>query len=317
MAETSFSKIDPNVPLPQAGVNRVGGGWDTGGAVDRADRTTYLPLAIPIAGAGTAQLVEVPKPPPSEQQLRATLAQVITAMQFANAQLDRSSATHQRSIKHAEHCREHLQTFDGLDDQITAQTIAALQSGDGRPRGGQDDELRQRIAERDVARANATASERAQRLLSEALVDASDDAAKAALAARRAALAVAAVEAAKLAQRVIDLEDEAKRTRERVYGFDRLAVNSHLALPPALHAVLWADDGHQLRRADSSSWQAAIDQLLTDASAEVSIEIPPPAPPRPRQPGLEVRRAIPIRRPEAEEEAAVNLLLEPGTEEPS
>ena len=80
------------------------------------------------------------------------------------------------------------------------------------------------IAERDVARANSDGLRgAAQRLLSEALVDASDDAAKAALAARRAALAVAAVEAAKLAQRVIDLEDEAKRTRERVYGFDRLA----------------------------------------------------------------------------------------------
>ena len=309
MAESSFSRLDHRAPLPQATVRQVGSGWNSTGAVDRADATTYLPISL--AGDAPAPQPVEPPPEPSEQELRGDLAQRILAMQFSNAQLERATATHQRATAYVERCRAHLQTFDNLDDEAAAAAIVALSSDAGRIDPA-DDGMRKRRIERDVARDAVTAATRATAVLAEALAEAGDDAAKAATVTRRAAVAVAAMIAERLAQKVVDLEDEAKRIRERVYGFDRIAAGTgQLPLPPALRDVIWSDQTHQLRPIDSSAWRSAIDQLLGDAQAEVSVPIPPRRPKPVLQHSDEVRRAIPIRRAEPVEEESGTPLPEP------
>ena len=312
MAETSFSKLDPNTPLPQATVNRTGPGWNSGATRD--DGVVYHPLTIPIAGAGTPQLTEPAPPAPSEDQLRGALQRAITAKAFSDDQLSRAEGTADRAAAYVAQCRARLASYDGLDDAITAATIAALQSETGKP--DPDGELHHQQAAREAARGAVQAAERVARVLVEALTDARADAERAVQAARKAAVGVAAIEAERLAEHVIALEDEAKRTREAVYGFDRIAVAAGQRLPPASRAVVWSggDDGHTMRRVDSSAWLAAINQLLADATAAVSIEIPEPTPPRPSY-SLEVRRAIPIRpqaEPVAEVEGSVISTLDPA-----
>ena len=121
------------------------------------------------------------------------LHECLLARDVTAAQVERAKATADRAAAYVERCQANVADFADLEAQITERTIEALRSGEGRPRGGQDDELRQRIAERDVARANATAAERAAAVLVEGLVDARTDAEHAITAARRAAVAVAAM----------------------------------------------------------------------------------------------------------------------------
>ena len=318
MAETLFSKLDHRAPLARAEVNRIGTGWnDPAARVDRSDNTTYLPLQMPGVGNPSPSQTEPAPPPPTESELREVLAQTIASKQFADDQLARAQASAARAALHVAQCKSHVATFDDLDDQITERTVEALRSGDGRPRGGMDDDLRLRVAERDVARASAAAAERAQAVLDVAALEASVEADHAAQAARRAAVAVAAIEAQRLAERVIALEDEAERTRELVRGFDRAAANTGLALPTSVFTVVTADGGAALMRpVDATAWQAALDRLLADATAEVSVPIPEPRPKPVLRYSHEVRHAVPIRRPEPEPEATITPLPEPEAAAP-
>lgn len=298
-ATNEFSKLDHRVPLARAEVARVGSGWnDPAGRVDRADPASYLPLTLPGGNSPPPQQAEPAPPPPTEEQLRAGLAQCIVARDFTAAQLARAEATVDRAVAHVARCRANVADFGDLEAQITAATVEALRSGEGRPRGGTDDELRQRIAARDVARASLTAVERAEVVLREALVDAQTDATQAAQAARRAAIAVAAIEATKLAERVVELESEAERTRAVLLAFDRVNANSGHPLPAVVFGVVVSDAAKLMQPVDASSWYGAVDALMADAEAAVSIPLPPRRPKPVLSHSHEVTIAIPIRRPQ-------------------
>ena len=279
-ATNEFAKLDFRQPIARAEINKVGAGWDIPvGTTVRDDRTTHLPLTMP--GGLQPQPLEPPPPPPTEAELRATLAQANAAWAFADEGLQRAKASADRAAQHVAQCKAHAATFDDLDDQITERTVEALRSGDGRPRGGMDDDLRQRVAERDVARASAVAAERAQPVLDAAALEAGVGADLALKAARSAAVAVMAGEAERLAQRVVDLEDEAERTRDALIAFDRVSASTEQPLPAAVFAVVVADSARLSKPVDSRAWEAALDQLLGDAQAEVSVTIPPRQPPPP------------------------------------
>ena len=99
-----------------------------------------------------------------------------------------AEASAERARDHVEACRARLKSFASLDDDMTAATVIALRSGDGRPRVGMDDALRQRVRERDDACADLRAAENTRRELDAALVNAKADAEAATQAARKAAL---------------------------------------------------------------------------------------------------------------------------------
>ena len=307
-ATNQFAKLDHRAPLPQAGVNRVGPGWSDTLSNDRSDPVTYLPLHSPGAlPAPTPR--EASPPPPTEAELREVLMQTIAAKQFSDDQLARAAASAARAVQYVADRKAHLESFAGLDDEVTTITVEALRSGDGRL--DLDESIRRKQAARDVARADVAAAERAQAVLAEALIHAQADAASAATAARKAAVAVAAIEAQGLAQRVLDLEDEAARTREIVYAFDRIAAGTGVPLPAAVFDVS-VSNPQPLRRLDASAWIAALDALMNDATVEVSIPIPDPVPARPLRYSHEITYAVPIR-PLAE--AVVTDLPEPAGED--
>jgi hypothetical protein len=66
--------------------------------------------------------------------------------------------------------------------------------------------------------------------------------------------------------------------------------------------------GELLRPIDSSAWQAALDQLLADATVQIEVTLPERRrpPPMPRY-SHEIRHAVPIRRPEPPQEATPEI----------
>ena len=198
-ATNQFAKLDHRVPIARAEVNRVGGGWvDPAGRVDRDDRTSHLPLTLP--GGLPAPPLEASPTPPSETELRATLAQCIASKQFVEAQLQRAQATADRGRQHVESCRARVASFASLDDDATAATIEALRGEGGRL--DPDDGLRKRRIEREIARDDLAAAERAASVLDMPPLEARVDADHALEAARAAAVAVAALTAEQMARRV-------------------------------------------------------------------------------------------------------------------
>jgi hypothetical protein len=122
---------------------------------------------------------------------------------------------------------------------------------------------------------------------------------------------VASIEATRLAQHVLDLEDEAARERDALQGYDRISVNSGIPLSVPLFDVIGTDVARALRPVDSTPWLAALDQLMADPTAEVSIPIPSRRPAPVLRYSHEVRHSIPLRRlePEATEAESVETII--------
>jgi hypothetical protein len=263
MAENEFSRLDPRAPLPQATVTRIGDGWNTPvGTAIRDESVTHLPLhSLPTAPSPVVVL----RPTPTKPELRATLARCTAAMRSSNEALADAEANAERAAAHVEACRARLEGFASLDATITTATVIALRSGDGRPRGGMDEELRQLVRERDDARADLQAAESARRVLEADLAFARVDAEKAVTTARKAAVGVLGIEATALAERHDALITEAATIRERLAQFDR-AVTNIGPLPalvlPVLHDPRNAVD--LVRNVGAGEWRAKLDALLTD-----------------------------------------------------
>jgi hypothetical protein len=279
MPESSFAKLDHRVPMARADVNRIGPGWDPNLAPEgstRADPTTYFPLVAP-GGLPSEPLpgpAASPPPAPTEAELRETLEQCISAKAFADTNLQRAQETHDRAGRHVERCRTALENFATLDDEVTEATVEALRSGDGRPRVDLSDELRRRVSERNIARDDLVAAERAAVVLAEGLTASRVDADAAMKAARTAAVAVVALEAEAMALRVLQLEAEAARIREAMFGFDRINIGTGMPFPLIVRKVFGLNNPRFLRPIDASAWQAARDALLDDPTAEVVIPVP-------------------------------------------
>jgi len=264
-------------------------------------RKAPLPPDVHVAHPGERlPEPESPAPPagPTEAELRCTLRVAIASREFADENLQRADATHQRALFHVEQCRQRLESFAALDDEVTAATVEALRTGDGRPRVDLDDVLRRRLAEREVAKADVQAAERALTVLAEGLADARADAIEATKAAKHAAVAVSMITAEQMAERVFALEAEAGVLREVLHGADFVGVTS----PPALRRI-FGDGKRFLRPVDRSAWEAARAALLIDPQAEVVIPVPDSigtaidntVPPAPQFRSHEVVHAVPIR----------------------
>ena len=316
-ATNEFAKLDHRVPIARATTNRIGAGWDAVpvGTTVRNDPASHMPLTMP--GGLQPQPLEPPPPPPTETELREVLAQCIASKTFADEGLQRAQASAERGHQYVTRWREKLATFDSLEDEATQHAIEQLRSEAGRL-DPDDDVMRHKRMEREAARDALHAAERAASLLDTAALEARVDADHAAKAARAAAVAVMAIEAEQLGKRVIDLEDEVDRMRDALIAFDRVSASTEQPLPLAVFEAIGVNNPKLSKPIDTSAWEAALDQLLGDAQAEVVVTIPerPPPPPVLRY-SNEVIHVQPIQRPQAAEQApepSVTPILEPTAE---
>ena len=247
--------------MPSADLNAVA-------RVQRADPVSYSPLSNPAAPDrhGFSPPSPAASSAPTEDELRETLAQAITSRNFAAENVDRAHATHERAVRHVAHCRERLAEFAGLDGEITDATVKALRSGEGRPRIDDNDPLRRRVVERDIAKADLRAAEHALQVLFDALTDAQADAGAATKAANTAAATLSMMLAEQMAERVVALETEAQQLREELHGADVVGVTP----PPALKTI-YGDGARFLRPVDRSAWAALRERLLADPHAALEL----------------------------------------------
>jgi hypothetical protein len=269
--ETRLDRITPAHHIDRARINAPPVDPDAPARTVRDDLTTYSPLQAPGAlEHGWSPPAPPPKAPPTEAERREVLEQCVIAARFAADNVDRAHETHERAVRHVERCREALAEFDGLDQQITDATVEALRSGDGRPRVDNDDPLRRRVIERDLAQADLRAAEHALAVLFDALTDAQADAAAATKAANIAAAEIVALTAEAMAQDILDREAETQRQRELLYGFDKVATAAGLRTPQIVLQV-YGDTKRFLRPVEGAPWLAARDALLADPAAEVRV----------------------------------------------
>lgn len=307
-ATNEFRRLGPGLQIARAETTRVGAGWsDVGQRVERADPTSYLPLAVAPTGLEAPPEAPAP-PPPTEAELRTTLSACIASKQFADDRLVEAVATAERAAKHVAACRERLEGFASLDAEAEAALIEALRdAGRGDPDGGP---LRQRRIERGIAADDLAAAERAASVLNGAMIDARADADAATVACRRAAVAVCGITAETLAQRTIDLADETERVREVVRGYDQISAGVG-ALPPTVFQVL-VDSPRLARVADTAPWLDACTALMADATATVTIPVPGRvAAPKVVPYSPAITYVQPLRRPEAESEPEASLTVIP------
>jgi hypothetical protein len=216
--------------------------------------TTSMPLTVRHAAelppaAPRPQPQQPPAPQPTEPEQRAVLVQRKQAREVADAALLRAGEAMQRAQRHVAACGAALAGFDDLDDAITDATIEALRSGEGRPRVDVPDHLRQRITERDAARAALAGAERAAEVF-----------------ARELAASRGRAEAAQSA-----VDTAVKALIERAKEVKRDARAEHLRLADALRVDLIDDAG----------WRSLHDALVADPQAPLAYaRATTPLPPR-------------------------------------
>ena len=212
----------------------------------------------------------VQKRSPTEEELRAALHQANLARDFLADAERRAAATYERAQRHAAQCRERVESFATLDEDIAKSTIEAL-CEEHRPRVDVPDELRRKLTERGAARDDLRAAGRAVEVLGEALAAARTEAGKAATAARRAAIRVLSLQADASAIRHDELLVEAAQFRELLAQFDRICAGSGVALPASVRQVL-LDPRNEVnlnRVLNAGDWAPALEALLTNAQAGV------------------------------------------------
>ena len=283
-ATTNLRGLDPRAPMPRAEVNRVGPGWDPslGGHTDAADRTVHMPLRDDV---GLPAMVTPPAPPVtplSEEALRECLAVATSAKTEALAAHEAARAAHDRAAALVAGRQAILAGFDDVDDEAETTTIAALKAAAATILSPT---LRTRMVDREVARADLIAAERAMESLARELAAARTAADEAEKAQVRAVDAVLSREAGKIATEYDRLRAEAARQRDRLIAFDRFTSPREGQIPAQVREIILASPmpGGIV---DKSGWEAAATALVADHRAEFSIHAPAaPYVPQPLSPG--------------------------------
>jgi hypothetical protein len=133
-------------------------------------------------------------------------------------------------------------------------------------------DLRQRLAEREMARIGHVTAERAASRLGEERSAARAEAEARARSARLAAIAVIARKAERMVERHAELLAEASALCTSLLGFDRLTAVSGATLAPRVASLLRESGMNLAARVDTAAWQAALAALLGDPQAVVEME---------------------------------------------
>jgi hypothetical protein len=229
--------------------------------------------------------------------LRSRLAETVEEAKRAQAALDRATAAHQRAVDLVSLRKQELVGFNGIETEITRQTIDALREGDGR--AGLTDELREQVTLRERARMNFASSDAAEQHFADELAAARDK-----LAVRQKAVTTIVVQllgivAETFANEIHQCEDEIERRRRALQGFDQFVTPHGGHLPRTVFEILAAENN--TRAADTDAWATAAAVLRRDPQAEVSVPLPEPkAPidntvvPLPQAPVVVFKKAVPL-----------------------
>jgi hypothetical protein len=242
---------------------------------ERRDPRGHFPLYAPLADEPQPE----PQPPPpvsaaSESEMRTALAAANEAHRVAEAKLSDANTAADRAQRHVADCKSALAAFTMLDDDVTAATVSALRSEAGRV--DLPDDLRQRLAHREIARVDAVAAERAADVLLGERAEASNNAAAAAKAVDQAIARVLAFTGDAIALEALWHRAEAERRRQSLIAFDRYLTPKNVSLPPRVRSLLGQPTAQDVHRADVATWNDAGAALRADPQAEVSITLPPP-----------------------------------------
>jgi hypothetical protein len=270
MAETGLG-LEPGTRAGQAVVNRTGPGWDAArGKAEARDRSIHLPMPAPVK-----EVIDRGEPPPSpsEGELRQILAAALAAEKKAKATRDKVHAAHQRAQAHLEKCKQVLQSFDDLEQQIARQTIDLLREGDG---GAElSPALREQIALR-VAFAGADA---AALQFSNELADAEAKLTQCAQLTNKAMVPLLGITADGFVRDIRGHEAEIARLQAKLLGFDRICSNYDGRMPERVRDLIFTSlHGRVGSPQEFAVWQIAAAKLRNDPMAQVEIAEPAPPP---------------------------------------
>ena len=272
MAETSWSK------LHEAGAGQVVI-RETGPRVDRAitadDGRLYHELGAKVPGELAPAAEPARQLAPTEQQLRADLRAARDAYRQAVIERDTAATVAARARAHLDHCAAELSGFGGLDDQIAEFTTEALRQAEQRPRIDLPDQLRDRLTDRERARVEHGAAERAFATLSAELHQAKARADEMQRRAYAAANAMLAIEGERLAEHRSGLLAEADRITTSLFAADKAGIK----LRGSALAALYSQRDQFARLQDTSAWVSAREELLSDPQARVVVRLPDAPPP--------------------------------------
>jgi hypothetical protein len=260
-------------------VRYVGPGWDAAqGKREAIESHTHMPLPVGIPIARDAN--EPPPPPlpqPTEAELRQRLAETVTLADEARAQADAAQAAHRRSKELIESRKVELASFDGLQDEITAATVAGLREGDGRY--DLPDELKDRSTQRDHAKAALFAAESAEQVLQDDVAQARDRLRVREQARYVAASALLAITAESIAVEIVELEAKIIKLQGKLLGFDGLSAGAPSTMGAVTRDTLF-ELGRIATPEQRAPWVAAAEALYRDPQAPLVVDDPqPPLPP--------------------------------------
>jgi hypothetical protein len=278
--ETSFNRLDHRTPLARAEVNRVGD-WSDTSRTERLDPASHFPFE-PLPATQPQPIPERP----NEAELRKQLQHALEHQQAADVKAQRARDAHERAEHHREKCSRQLAEFATLDAEVVEHKVTALKCDVGRLDVDLPDELRRRIADRDLARTDLGAADRAAAVLLAERAEASAAAGETARAVERALCATLNATAEGIAVHFFASLREAERCVRALTGFDKFVAGRNGTLPSLVRDVLLAEPRDlrvPLGTASTDAWRAAGDRLKADVEASVSMDdlLPPAAPQRP------------------------------------
>jgi hypothetical protein len=210
------------------------------------------------------------------EHLREQLAQALAAKQGADTAAALARADRDRAESHVAKCQRRLSEYEGLHDEITAETIVQLRDV-GRA-VELSDGLRGKVAELDAALIEAAAAERALAQLEREHAEAAGVAAAASRAAETTIAAILMRHAESLAWRHLELLAEAGAVRQSLLAANHALANKGVFPPGIVLQVLGTSIPELARVQDTGPWQRAAEALRADPRAEVAIALPQPRP---------------------------------------
>jgi hypothetical protein len=270
MAESNPARLDHRTPLARAEVNVITHGTAPAAhQFDRADPVTHYPL-------GFVQPRSEPRPappPPTEQELRAKLAQALERMDAADSALDDARGAHEQAQTHLQTCQRRAGEFATLDVEVGAATTSAL-------RAGKDvADVRDAFAEKLDQKASAAVElKAAQAAVTTLLAEMESASARAGNATREVDTLVAKVlafPAEAMAREVLECRGQIDRRVSCLLGFDKLTVSTKQFLAPTARYVVGDNvSPQQVFRANMKPWADAAAALRADPQVAITIELP-------------------------------------------
>jgi hypothetical protein len=234
----------------------------------RAGGQVAPPPVPPWPSAPTVAAVEFD---PDEPALRDTLAARIATRSAAAEAAEAAEQAHLRGEANLSRCQKAFAGFLTLDAEVAEATATALRTGDGRPRIDQED-LRTKVAARDLARSELAAAEGALTVLLRSRGQAITDLQQASAQVDQTTAMILAVHAERLAVRHATLAVEAAAILELLMSAAHGIAGVRLG-EVTRTALARVDQMALARPRDARDWERLGTLIKQDPQAELTLGI--------------------------------------------